>query len=301
MKRTTTQVSIKRIVLAALLLMLVLSLPVLAQRGGGFGGGRGGGGFGGGGGFRGGGGGFGGPGYGGGYRPGGGIYFGGPRVYGYSPVSGLFILVLVGGVIVVIAAAGVSGWASSRYATVALGLNLRGGSRYARKLDAILDESDMSEPGGRAKALHRIAKMVEPADVADGFVSIRSRMGDKAKSGERAEQVAREQMKYLGIRADQVNIATPEGTGVKLEEHGSGPAQQADACIAAIVVTVRRSMAATLKAGDSNAALETLGKLYEVTGRDLDALYVYYVPHSGEPLDPVTANGIFLDLLAVEA
>lgn len=301
MKRISTQLFNNHFRLIGLLLILALSSPALAQRGGGFGGGRGGGGFGGGGGFRGGGGGFGGPSYGGGYRPGGGIYFGGPRVYGYSPVSGLFILILVGGVVLVIAAAGIAGWAGSRYATVALGLNLRSGSRYARKLDAILDESDMSEPGGRAKALHRIAKMVEPGDVADGFVSIRSRMGDKEKSGERAEQVAREQMKYLGIRADQVNIATPEGTGVKLEEHGSGPAEQADACIAAIVVTVRRNLAALLKAGDTNAALDTLAQLYEVSGKDLDALYVYYVPHSGEPLDPVTANGIFLDLRAVEA
>lgn len=276
-----------------LLLVLFVFTAAPGGRGGGFGGGRGGGGFGGfgrssGGMGRGGGGGFGGP-----------VFFGGPRFY-YGRGPGLvFILFVAGAIVVVAAGVAIAGWYGSRYATVSVALNLRRGSRYARKLDSLIAESDFSTPSERARALHRIANSIDVDDVADGFTLIRDPFGSRDSAGVNAEQLARAQMKYVGVTAEAVNVATPEGLGVRLDPSArQAAAATADACVVALIATIRRPSLAGFKSGGEKEAFFAIQRLHEIPGKELDAFYFFYAPNGSESLDPVTANGIFLDLRA---
>jgi hypothetical protein len=287
-----------------LALLLVICLPSIAQRGmrGGFGGGRGGfstgrgGGFGGGG--IGGGGGFGG----GGYRPYGG--FGGPRFVFFPRFGGgvglVLVLLVVGGIVLVVGASAISGWTANRFALVNVAVNLRNGRRYAKRLDALLADSDFADPAGRTRALHRLAKLIETDDVVDGFVNVGSRLADREKIGETAETLARSQMKYIGVNPDAVNVANVEGQSVQVgstEQVGDGEGDQ-EAALVVILATVRSSATRALREGGEKDALLALHRLYETSGRDLDALYFYYAPTANEALDSHRANRIFLDLRA---
>jgi hypothetical protein len=280
--------------IGALALLAALFVATTAQRGfsGGFGGGRGG--FGGGGrsgGFGGGGGGLG---------RGGGFGYGGPRIYffgGGGHGSGAFLLVLIVIVLLVVGAIAIANWYAARYAMVNVGFNLRRGSRYSQKLDDLLADSDFTQPGGRTRALHRLAKMIDEGDIVDGFVIVRSRMSDRDTVGEEAETLARAQMQRIGIHAETVNVANTEGQSVQMDASGGrGGSQRSDACVIAILATVRQSVLATLRSGGEPNAMKALQVLYETTGKDLDAVYFYYAPNTSEPLDPIAANGLFLDL-----
>jgi hypothetical protein len=287
---------VKRICLIGIL-MICAAIAVRAQRGGGFGGGRGGG-FSGpsGGGIS--GRGYGGGGIGGGYRDP--VILGGPRIYGHGPSFGTAVILFVaGGIVLVVAGLAASGWLNSRYVTVGIALNLRRGERYSNKLDSILSDSDFSSPGGRAKAIHRIAKVVEEEDVVDGFVTIPGRFGNKDKAGAQAEQVARQQMKHLGIHAEAVNVAGQDGSSVKLDiPRPSGGSEVGDACVMSMVLTLKRSASTGIIVGGQSESLSTLGWLYEIPGSEIDAFYLYYAPNRSEALDAATANGIFLDMKA---
>lgn len=240
----------------------------------------------------------------GGYR--GGYGWGGPRIFfiGGGGVSLLFTLVVVGGIVLVVGAAAVAGWAGNRYAMVNVAVNLRNGERYARRLDALLADSDFTTPSGRTRALHRLAKQIDPADIVEGFVTVPNRFSDRDKVGETAETLARAQMNRIGIQADAVNVANTEGQSVQIEStrtggNGRGGGPDAAACVIAIVATVRRSAVAQITAGGGEQdALRALQGLYETTGKDLDALYFYYAPTADAPLDPHAANRLFLDLRA---
>jgi len=279
-----------------LVLLVVLFLATAAPRGG-FGGGRGGfgGGFGGGVRSRGSWGGFG-----GGYR-GSRWGYGGPRFYffggrGPSPV---FLLLLVGGIVLVVGGIAAANWYNSRFALVSLGVNLRRGERYARRLDGLLADSDFTSSRGRARALHRLAKMVEAEDVVDGFVAIPQRFGDRWKIGQTAETLARAQMQRIGITAEAINVANTEGQSVQVEAPQNAPnAERPDACVLALLVTLRRSALNGLNAGGEREALVALQKFAALPGTDFDALYFYYAPNAAEPLDPHAANRLFLDLRA---
>jgi hypothetical protein len=290
-------------------LLAALLIATTGQRGvrGGFGGGRGGfstgrgGGFGGGG-F--GGGGFGRSSYGGGARPYGG-YYGGPRIFFFPGFGGGFALVLlvvvVGGIVLVVGAAAVSSWTANRFALVNVALNLRNGRRYAKRLDSLLADSDFVDPSGRTRALHRLAKLIDPADVVDGFVNVGSRLADRANIGEAAENLARSQMKYIGVNPDAVNVANMEGQSVQAgsaNEGTAGPGEEAEAALVVILATVRSSALKTLRTGGETDALVAIQRLYETNSRDLDALFFYYAPTADEPLDSHRANRIFLDLRA---
>ena len=41
-----------------------------------------------------------------------------------------------------------------------------------------------------------------------------------------------------------------------------------------------------------------LNHLYLLKSRDMDALYLFYAPNTTEPLDPIAANRLYLDLRA---
>lgn len=282
------------VVVIGLLLALFLVTAAPGGRSGGFGGGRGG--FGGLGSGRGGGG-FGGGGS--GFRGGGPIFFGGPRIifWGRGPGLGFFIVV-IGGIVLVAGALAVAGWYQSRYALVSLGVNLRRGDRYQRRFDEILADSEMESPSGRAKALHRIAKLIDPSDVVDAFTEIKPMLGDRDGAGEIAENLARTQMARIGINADAVNVANTTGQSVKLDApRGSGSAVS-EACVVAILATMKQSVLKGFQEGGEGSAILALSKLYETSGKDLDALYFYYAPNSSEPLDSITANRMYLDLQA---
>lgn len=295
--------------------LALLFFAVAAPRGfsGGFGGGRGG--FGGGfhssgGGFGGGRGGFSG-GFGssrGGFSGWGGYHTYGPRFYFwprfyYYPFhrGSLTILLVVAGVVVaVVVAKAAASWMASRYATLILGLNLRHGRQYARKLEAIVSGADFGTPSGRAAALHRIASMIDPEDVVDGFLTVRNPFASREDAGERAEAIARSQMQRSGVTPEAVNVASPDGMGVRLDGPAA-PAAPDDAstgCVLAVVTTVRRQALPGIRTGGEGAVLASLLRLHEVSGRDMDALYFYYAPSARDALDPVSANRLFGDLRA---
>jgi hypothetical protein len=300
-------------VLGILGLLAALFVFTTAQRGvrGGFGGGRGGfsssrgGGFGGGG-FSSnrGGGGFGGGGFGGNYRGG----WGGPRIIFFPGFGGGFglvvVLIIVGGIVFVVGASAVSNWTANRFALVNVAVNLRNGKRYAKRLDSLLADSDFADPSGRTRAQHRLTKLIDPADVADGFVNVGSRLADRVKVGEEAENLARQQMKYVGVNADAINVANEEGQSVQVESATAGghmPGDEAEAALVVILATVRSSSLKALRDGGEQDALLALQRLYETKGKDIDALFFYYAPTADEPLDSHRANRIFLDLRASAA
>ncbi|MGC8669155.1 MAG: hypothetical protein ACP5VE_13660 [Chthonomonadales bacterium] len=302
--------------IAGMAALVVLFFALAAPRGfsGGFGGGRGGfsGGFhSSGGGFGGGRGGFGGGlgsgrgGFGGGF---GGYHSYGPRFYFwprfyYSPFhrSSLTVFLIIAGIVAaVVVVAAASSWAASRYATVSLGLNLRRGRRYARKLDELVATADFTTPAGRAAALHRIANMIDPEDVVDGFLTISNPFAGREAAGTRAEAIARSQMQRSGITPEAVNVASADGMAVRLDGP-SAPAEPDDAsagCVLALVSTVRRRALGGIRVGGEGAVLASLMSLHEVPGKDMDALYFYYAPSAKDYLDPASANRLFGDLRA---
>jgi hypothetical protein len=212
------------------------------------------------------------------------------------------VLVLLGGVIVVVGSIAAMNWYNTRYALVSLGVHLRRGDRYARKFDALLADSDFITPGGRIRALHRIAKTVAPDDLVEGFVHISHRFKSREDLGRTAENLARAQMQRIGIAPEAVNVANQEGMSVMIEAP-TAEAKQAgsDACVLAILVTVRQQSLQGLKTGDDQAAREALLLLSQITGRECDALYFYYAPNAAEPLDSISATRLFLDLRATTA
>jgi hypothetical protein len=291
----------RRIVLpVALLAVLFVATAAPGGRGGfsgGFGGGRGG--FGGG---------FSrspGSSYGGGIRSrsyggGWGGYFG-PRFifFGGRGIGWPVILVVAGGIALVAGGLAFKNWLDTRYALVSLGLNLRRGERYARKLDDLVADSDFTTPAGRSRALHRLAKMIEPEDIADGYITTPKRFGDRNAVGQTAEQVARAQMQRIGIHPEAVNVANAEGQSVRVDAPETSPdGARGNACVVAVLATVRRNALNGLNPGGEKEALRALQTLYETTGQSLDAVYFYYAPNAAEPLDPVSANRLFLDLRA---
>ena len=296
-----------RIAIKTACVMLLLSVLLLATagwRGGGFGGGRSFGGFGGGsrsfGGFR-----SSSPSY--RYRGGyyGGYYGFGPGIGFYHRMTplGLALLLAIAGIaVVVVGGAAVARWYSTRGALLTVGVNLRRGKHYAQALDHLMEAADFSTPAGRASALHRAANMVDTDDVVDGYVTVLDRMGDPTALGERAERIAREQMKHVGIDPNVVNVADAQGTAVQLDARaGSDSQTDSDGCVLGIVAVSRASVVRRVSSGREKDALETLRLLHETRGSDFGSLYMFYAPNTGERLDPDAANRVFLDLRAMVA
>jgi hypothetical protein len=239
---------------------------------------------------------------GGGFSGSRGGYYGGPRFIffggGMGGGGGLFLLVLVGGIVLVVGGMAAANWYANRFALVNVAVNLRRGDRYAKKLDALIADSEFNTHSGRTRALHRLAKAIDPTDVVDGFVAVKERMSDREKVGVQAEELAREQMHRIGIDPGAVNVANEEGQSVQIDAPAAVQGDASDACVIAILATVRQSVLKQLRTGGEQDALAALNTLYEVKSRDLDAVYFYYAPNAAEPLDPVAANRLFLDLRA---
>ncbi len=302
--------SLVRAALAALACTLIvfcvlISGPAAAQRrGGGFGGGRGG--------FSGGSsrssGGFGGlrsssssygGGYGGGYRS---SY--GPRFFffGGGSGSGTALLVIFGVVLVVVIAVAANSWHLSRFAMVNVALNLRDGERYAKRLDGLVNDSDFTSASGRARALHRLCKLVEPQDVVEGFVRIDRQPLNKDQWGQKSEDLARRQMAYVGVEAEAVNVSNEEGRTVKIDAPANDrTVEDAQACVVVLLLTLRKATLGTLQSGDGSEAITALNILETLPGQEFDALYFFYAPNAAQPLDPHAANRIYLDLAATAA
>lgn len=308
---------------ALALILTALFFATAAPRGGfsgGFGGGRGGssGGFSGGrggysGGYSGGSSRSSGGGYSGGTRGSyGGGYYGGPRVfffggtggYGYYGSSAIIWLIILGIIVVVLLIVGVKAlknWGANRYSLISMAFNLRNGEKYARRIDALLGDSDFSDPSGRARALHRLLKQLDQADIVEAYTLVGARFANRDIIGSRAEELSREQMEYVGINAETVNVANDEGQSVRMEApviKDSGSADQADACVLAVLITGRRTALSSINSGDENTAYATIESLTSLSSNDLDALYFYYAPHGGAAMDSITANRLFLDLKA---
>lgn len=274
----------------------------LAQRGGGFGGGRsgsfgggGGGSFGGG--YR--GGSFGGrSSYGGGYRGPGyvPVFIGGRHTGGGSPTLALVVLGLV---VVAIAAQGSATWWAGRCSVVEVGLRLRRGPRYVSKLSEMLAATDFSTASGKATALHRFARMFEPEDIVDAFVRAPTRLSNARDGGIRAEETARRLMERVGISPDQVNVSDEPGYGVKLQETPrNDKTTSSDACLAFAVVAARRSVLRSVATGGTDQALDAFRSFAAARGGDIAGVYIFFSPSKGERLDPAAADGMFLDLKA---
>ena len=293
--------------ISALLLLIAIFLMTTAQRGGfggGFGGGRGGGL---GGGFSGrsgglggrglGGGGFGGGGFGGGY--GGGFYFG-PRYYVSSSSATLvFILIVIALVVGFIAFSNFMTWLSGRFGMLTITLNLREGDKYSTELDRLLSVADFGTPIHRSDAMRRLAGMIDLSDVVDARCEARSARHDQDSVGEDAENTARAHMARVGIHAETVNVANTEGISVKVSAGAANVNEVGSACVLSIVTTLRGDLLRKLKSGGPEMLPAIFGCLENAPNGALDALYVYYAPNRSETLDPVSANGLYLDLIAL--
>ncbi len=211
-----------------------------------------------------------------------------------DPVLIVFLIVVGVGI-------AVTWWSRTRYATVSIGLNLRNGAKYAESLDALVSRSDFGTPDARAGVLHRIAALVSAVDAVDGFVQIRDPWSGRNQAGIRAEEVSRAHMGHIGIVPEIVNVAVPDGPGVKLSPQGTASdGEDPDGCVLAATVTVNRRYLPAFVPGEMDEAIETLRRLREFPGSGLDALYVYYSPNAGEPMDAAGANRLFLDMKATE-
>ena len=82
------------------------------------------------------------------------------------------------------------------------------------------------------------------------------------------------------------------------QKTGKGAPDEAQACILVLVVTIRRAALSGHSEGGAQAAVRSFASLTRTPGDEMDALYFFYSPNSGESLDPTTANRIFLDLRA---
>lgn len=299
--------------LGAFLVVMIMILSVTSALGqrrtsGGFGGGRGGVSSGrsfGGGNSSGmsGGRGFGGGGLGysaGGYRP---YYFGGPRFFFFGGFGSLLVIgLIVVAVIVVVGLKSAAVATQNRYVLVNVAFNLRNGERYARRLDSILDDSDFGDLSGRARALHRVAKLIEQSDIVEAFVHTNTGLQGQNSLAESAESLARNQMERIGIQADNVNVANADGMSVKLEADMSGGGRErSTGCVVAIIATVRKQALPDLQAGGINEASLLLTRLAETPGKELDAFYFFYAPNQSQALDAIAANRLFLDLKATAA
>ncbi len=283
-------------------MLLLIQAAVFAQRGGGrgfsggFGGGRS---FGGGG-----GGGISGGGVGRSYG-GGGYYYGGPRFYyfgggGFGSFLAVFMLIVLIIVAFVLVAAFLNWW-KNRYSLVSVAINLRNGTQYAHRLDSLVGHADMNTPQGRARALHDIAQTISAGDVVEGFVTV-GETKSKDAAGERAENLAREQMKHVGIHAEAVNVAGAAGSvQVDAPRFSGNGVDEGEGCVVAMLLTVRRDALGALKTAGPQEALSSLNILGTLSPEDFDAFYFYYAPNASEPLDPHAANRLFLDLRATLA
>ncbi|MEP6754211.1 MAG: hypothetical protein ABJA67_01820 [Chthonomonadales bacterium] len=287
--------------IAAFSLLILLFLATTAQRGGfggGFGGGRGGmsgGGFSGrsGGGFGGGGGGFGDGGYGGG-----GFYFG-PRYYFGGGGMIYVILSVIALVIVAMVLSNISQWAAGRFGMLTITMNLRNGEVYSNQLDRLMANVDFATPAHRSDVLRQIARQIQDSDVVDASVQIAATFKDQDTVGEMAENTARQHMERVGIHAETVNVANKDGVSVKLSGPGGGPHEDSSACVLSIVTTLRGDLLRKMKSGGPEALSVTLAVLENAPNGSLDALYIYYAPNRSETLDPASANGLYLDLIAL--
>lgn len=290
--------------LTAMALLAVLLIATVGWRGGGgFGGGRSSGGFS----SRSSGGfssrrsgGFGGSRSYGGYR--GPIIIGGygfgPRMHGGSGTGTLIAILVIGGVVgLVFAGMAVSQWMASRAALITMGVNLRRGSRYTRKLDDLIENANFADGSGRATALHRLANLIETDDVVDGYVTVLDRRGGAEQLGERADTLARAQMQRVGITPDIVNVSDITGATIQMDTR-AGTGSPSDACVVGIVAVARANTIREIVSGGEADVLKALRVLHETRGRDIGAVYVFYKPNRGEPLDAVAANRLFLDLKA---
>jgi hypothetical protein len=232
---------------------------------------------------------------------GGPVYYGGPRIFffGGGRGGGTIILIFIGVIGAIVVAGLVVGFVQTRYGVVVVGINLRNGEKYARKLDRLVTELDYSDPKGRAKALHMIAKSIQMEDVVDAFVVVQPPWINMDQAGAKAEEIARGQMQYIGIDPNKVNVADTEGRAVKIDmADGDIYKDKTAACVVSLVVSAKRPSVARVSSGEAGALSSALDLMDDVPSNEMDALYFYYSPNADDHLDPHTANAMFLDMKA---
>jgi uncharacterized membrane protein len=194
------------------------------------------------------------------------------------------------------AAPAAGGLFGTKYGILNVGLHMANGDRYAKRLDRIMAESDFSTPAGRSRALHRIAKALDPTEIVQGFVRIVGRPAPMETAGARAEELARAQMKYIGIDPDRINVAGEGGVSVQVDPTDDGIDEKASACVVSIVVSAPMNEWKTAGLDRVNDPVAALGTLATIPGRSFDAVYIFFSPQPGDALDPSTAQGMYLDL-----
>lgn len=241
--------------------------------------------------------------YGGGFRPMP-IFIpfgiGGPRGSGQGILT---LLGIIAGVVVLgVAGAAAAQWWANRCSLVNVGFRLRKGAVYSRRLDSILDGSEVGTVDGRVKALHRLVKQIEPADILDSYVMVPVRHGGSDKVGMQAEDQARTLMDRLGVTPETVNVADEDGQSVQVTARAGRDASvgDTDGCVLSLLLGVRaRNMAGFKPSGAPEDAVVLLNMLEALPGRDLAALYTFYTPNAGVRMDPNMADRVFLDMKAL--
>jgi hypothetical protein len=279
---------------AALLMLIGLLFMATAAPGGG---GGGGGGYGGGGGFGGGGSGYGSRSYDSyqGYNstsP----YDSQRHGYGGDPLSRAPLWIPL---VIIFAGLAIAGlmFVGGRHRVVHLLLNLRQAERYAPALDGVLAAADFETPAGRAATLGQLARLVSPSDLVDGRVEVRGfgPLGPEGEAADGARALYREKMGRAGLReGTPALLGTPSDTTPRV--------RPGDGCVLGLVFVV--SARSRFCAGGTPAAIAALGELratrYGVPAFPLPApvaaLYCYYAPDPGQPLDPDAARQLFYAL-----
>jgi uncharacterized membrane protein len=175
---------------------------------------------------------------------------------------------------------------SGEYQVVQVIVSLRRGVRYVPELDALLINGDFTTPDGRERVLQRLTALIHPEDVIEGAFSTGASGADAELLGEAAQKTCRDQMRRAGLK-QQLGAPLPEAPP------GAPRIRDGDGCVLGIVVAA--SGLSTPEAGDLQAAREALERLRNFSGA-VGALYFYYAPDPGKPLDPEAAHRVFEQL-----
>lgn len=268
-----------RVMVAATLISL-LSVAHAWARGGGGGGGHGGGGHSSGGGHGG--------SFGGGY--GHGSYYGGSGGGTFWSEWG-DLLIIAGVCLIVIYATSRSSRRNKEAAEAArtpsgglplvnLVAVLDRGAFYVPALRDLAARSDFGTPRGRTQARQRLAALVAPEDVCDGFLLRAGGAGDGG--GQEARALWERQMRLAEITPETLNVSSPEER-TRLSEPASRR-EGTGVCLLGVVAT-----AADPTEGGADAAREALRGLGRTPG---SAFYFYYAPGVGESLELSEARAL---------
>ena len=183
--------------------------------------------------------------------------------------------------------------ADRRYRVVEVVIVVREGSRYVSQLDALLERRLFDTPSGRGRALATLRKLICPADITFGFVTVHGKPNrNHTELHRQAAAVYQRRMTALGL------VERPGSEIIALRRAGILP-KRGDACLIGIVAGV--GALTPVAAGgiiQTKLLLESWGRspVYQHP-----FLYVYYAPDPDRRLTHEAAETLFHGLQADQA